>query len=233
MKIQEALLALLTRLRDSRLLWDTMGSIYNRRIYSAISELYDYAANVIPVRDEMGLLDAGCGRGYIALKLAQKNPTARITGIDFSLMQVREARKLQNIQKVTNCRFEQGDAMSIRFAKNSFDAAVSIGSIKHWPDPIRGLGEIYRVIKPDGLLLISETDQDVSDEDLRRFMNRFKVWFVPRRLLFWGLRHVIFGQSFTQTSLTQALRRTGFQNIECSRVPGCPYVIAKASKQNA
>lgn len=233
MKIQEALIARLTRLRDSRLLWETMGSIYNRRIYSAISELYDYAANAIPVRDEMDLLDAGCGRGYIALKLAQKNPTARITGIDFSLMQVREARKLQNIQKVTNCRFEQGDAMNIRFAKNSYDAAVSIGSIKHWPDPIRGLGEIYRVIKPDSLLLIAETDRDVSDDDLWRFMNRFKVWFVPRRLLFWGLRHVIFGQSFTETTLSEALRQAGFQNIECSRVPGCPYVIAKASKQNA
>jgi ubiquinone/menaquinone biosynthesis C-methylase UbiE len=229
-KMKKAVIHLLTRIRNSRLLWETMGSIYNRRIYGALASLYDDVAGKIPLIPGAHLLDAGCGRGYIALQLAQKNPSAHVTGIDYSFMQVHEARKLQRIRKVINCRFDQGNVTDLGFADHSFAAAVSIGSIKHWLDPLRGLGEIRRVIKPGGLLVISETDQDVSDEDLWRFMTRFKVWFVPKRLLFWGLRHVIFGQSYTETTLSEALRQAGFQNIERSRVPGCPYVIAKARK---
>jgi len=46
--------------------------------------------------------------------------------------------------------------MNIRFADKTFDVAVSVGSIKHWPDGLGGLKEIYRVLKPGGWLFISE-----------------------------------------------------------------------------
>lgn len=231
MKIKEQIVSLLTRIRDYRLLWDVMGSVYNRRIYTAIAGLYDYVESDIQCPAGASLLDAGAGRGYIALRLARKNPGAKMTGIDYSPMQVREAEKLRRQRNIPNCSFEQGNVMNIRFADNTFDAAVSIGSIKHWPDAIRGLGEIRRVLKPGGAVIISETDQGASDEDIRQFMNRFKVWFVPDRLLFWGLQNVIFGRSFTDESLADAARNAGFRHIECLRVSAVPYVIVKARKE--
>lgn len=231
MKIKTHIVSLLTRIRDSRLLWDAMGSIYNRRIYAVIAGLYDYVESEMPCPAGSSLLDAGTGRGYIALQLAQKNTGAKITGIDYSAMQVREAQKLLSRRNIPNCFFEQGNVMNLRFADDRFDAAVSIGSIKHWPDAVRGLGEIRRVLKPGGVAMIAETDQGASDEDIRRFMNRFKVWFVPDRLLFWGLQNVIFGRSFTQESLADAVSAAGFQYMECLRVPGVPYVLVKARKE--
>jgi ubiquinone/menaquinone biosynthesis C-methylase UbiE len=120
--------------------------------------------------------------------------------------------------------------MNIRFPEEVFDAAVSIGSIKHWPDAVRGLAEIRRVLKPGALLIVSETDQGASEAEIRRFMNRFKVWFVPDHLLFWGLRNVIFGQSFTQVSLTDAVKTAGFRRMEGLRVSEVPYVTVRAVK---
>ena len=231
MKIKEHIISLLTRIRDSRLLWDVMGSVYNRRIYAAIAGLYDYVESELQCPAGASLLDAGSGRGYIALQLARKNPDAKLTGIDYSPMQVREAQKLRRQRNIPNCSFEQGNVMNIRFADHTFDAAVSIGSIKHWPDAVRGLGEIRRALKPGGTVIISETDQGASEEDIRRFINRFKVWFVPDHLLLWGLQNVIFGRSFTQESLAEAVGKAGFQHIECPRVPAVPYVIVKARKQ--
>jgi hypothetical protein len=53
---------------------------------------------------------------------------------------------------------------------------------------------------------------------------------VPEDLLFWGLRHVVFGQSFSQDQLADAVRLAGFRNIESHKVKACPYVIVKAWK---
>ena len=230
MKINELFIRALAGIRDSRLMWEVMGGMYNRRIYAAIAGLYDHAAGGISLPPGAKLLDAGCGRGYAALQLAKKNPEAQVTGIDYSRRQVRAARKFQEKRGIGNCAFEQGNVMNIRGTDAAYDAAVSIGSIKHWPDAVRGISEIRRVLKPGGLLWISETDRDATDEEIRQFMNLFKVWFVPDVLLFWGLKNVIFGQSVTQVSLSSAVREAGFSRIECLRVPAVPYVIVKAIK---
>jgi ubiquinone/menaquinone biosynthesis C-methylase UbiE len=150
--------------------------------------------------------------------------------MDYSPMQVREAEKYRLQRKITNCSFQQGNALDIRFNNETFDAAVSIGSIKHWPDAHKGLKEICRILKPGGCLIISETDQEASDDAIRQFIGRFKIWFIPDWLLFWGLRHVIFGQSYSETTLAAAALTAGFRNVECQRVPTCPYVIVKAQK---
>ncbi len=230
MTAKQVIVRALTLVRDSRLLWDVMGGIYNRRIYDAIALLYEGVAREVTAAAGAHLIDVGAGRGYVSLLIAARNPGAGVTGIDYSCMQVRAAKKHQRERHIPNCTFEQGNVMRTRFAENTFDGAVSVGSIKHWPDALGGLGEIYRILKPGASVVISETDQGVSDEDLRNFMKRFKVWFVSDRLLFWGLRHVIFGQSITEASLVNALREAGFHNMECLRVSACPYVIVKAKK---
>lgn len=224
------MIRLLTRLRDSRLVWDTMGSLYNQRIYKAIIELYNQVARMYTPAGQIRILDVGSGRGYISLQLAAWNPRSMITGIDYSSMQVRRAEKLRQKRKITNCSFSGGNAMKIVFQDNLFDAAVSIGSIKHWPDGVGGLREIHRVLKPGGRLVVSETDQEATDDALRQFIQRFKIWFMPDRLLFWGLRHVIFGQSYAEKKLMEAVRQAGFRDVECRRVDPCPYVIVQARK---
>ncbi len=221
---------LLTRLRDMRIVWDVMGSLYNQRIYAVISDLYEYIAENLTTRETQHILEVGAGRGYVSVLLGSRNPQSRITGIDYSPMQVIKAEKYRRQKKMSNCSFQQNNAMSLPFNDSSFDTVVSVGSIKHWPDAYRGLQEIHRVLKPGGCLMISETDRGASDEDLRSFVQRFPIPLVPEWLNFWGLRYVIFGQSFTEEQLSQIVRQAGFTNIECRRVAACPYVIVKAWK---
>lgn len=220
----------LTRLRDRRVVWDLMGSLYNRAIYDVISELYDDIARELTVRQKAHILDVGAGRGYLSITVAAKNPEARVIGIDYSISQVREAQRYRAQKKIANCSFTEGDAMGIPFQNENFDAAVSVGSIKHWPDSHRGLTEIHRVLKPGSCLIVAETDCEATDEALWNFVKRFRLPFAPDRLHFWGLRHVVFGQSFSQEALACAISEAGFCNVQCLRVPTCPYVIVKARK---
>ena len=224
------LVRLLTYFRDARWVWDMTGSVYNRRIYGAIAELYEHIAREMRRAGPTSILDVGTGRGYVSLLLAEQNPAATIIGIDYSPMQVRAAEALRRQRRIANCHFRRDDAMRIMSGDESFDDVVSVGSIKHWPDGLRGLIEIHRVLKPGGWAVISETDRNASNEILRRFLERFHIWFIPDRLLFWGLRHVVFGKSYTQKELKNLAHAAGFRNIIGQRVPSCPYVIVKAQK---
>ena len=230
MKDCDLIIRPLVAVRDSRLLWDLLGPIYNRRIRGAIAGLYEHVAREMALHRHRKILDVGSGRGYIAVEIAQKSPSSLVTGIDYSPMQVRAARQYAAKNGAANCFFHRGNAMNIPCADRTFDAAVSIGSIKHWPDPARGLREIYRVLKPEGHFIISETDKEVSDDDLRDFITRFQVWFVPDVLLLWGLRHVIFGRSFSETQLAGAVSAAGFKGATYTRVKQCPYIVVQTYK---
>ncbi len=224
------LIRFLKRLRDMRLIWDVMGPLYNGRIYPLIEALYDDIAKTLEAPDSAQILDAGTGRGYLSVALASRNPKSQVTGIDFSRMQVRRAERYRREKKIPNCAFRQNNVLSLDFQDAAFDAAVSVGSIKHWPDARRGLAELYRVCKSGSCLIISETDRDIPDSELRKFVQRFRLPFVPDDLLFWGLRHVVFGQSFSQNQLADAVRMAGFSNVESRKGNGCPYVIVRAWK---
>ncbi len=221
---------LLVKARDARWLWDMFGPIYNRQIYNAIFELYDHISLNIDVDTDSQILDIGTGRGYMALQLAAHFPMTSVVGIDFSPMQIRAAERLRKKMDVGNCRYQRGNAMEIPFIEDHFAAVVSVGSIKHWPDPQKGVSEMRRVLAPGGWAVISETDKEVSDEALRRFMARFKAWYLWNLLLSWGLRHIIFGESYSQQEIVAFFKAAGFKNIQMQNIGTCPYVIVKAQK---
>ncbi|MFH1078896.1 MAG: class I SAM-dependent methyltransferase [Pseudomonadota bacterium] len=221
---------LLVKARDARWVWDLFAPIYNHRIYDALFELYENIAEEITPDGPSQILDVGAGPGYITLLLAARHPTASLTGIDFSATQVRAAERLRKRRGIDNCRFELGNAMHLPFADDWFDAVVSVGSIKHWPDPQQGITEIYRVLAPGRWAVISETDREASGKALRRFMQRFTAWFFWDPLLFWGLRHIIFDHSFSQQEIVSFSQTARFREIRTEKLATCPYVIVKAQK---
>lgn len=221
---------LLIKARDARWVWDLFGPIYNHQIYDALFELYEHIAEEVLKDKPLQILDIGAGRGYITLLLAARRPAASLTGIDFSAMQVSAAERLQMHRGIHNCRFEQGNAMHLPFADNHFDAVVTIGSIKHWPDPQQGMAEIHRVLAPDRWAVISETDREASGKALRHFMQRFTAWFFWDPLLFWGMRHIIFGHSYAQHEIVSFAQAAGFREISVEKLATCPYVIVKVKK---
>ena len=221
---------LLTKARDARWVWNLFGPIYNRQIYNAICELYEDMARDEVFAGPTKALDVGTGPGYLTLLLATQHPAASYTGIDFSLTQVWAAEKLRQKKDIHNCIYQQGDAMNIPFANDCFDVVFSVGSIKHWPDPERGMAEIRRVLAPGQWAVISETDKEASSKDIRQFAKRFSAWFLWDRLLVWGLKHIIFGRSYSQQEIAHFAKKAGFRVIKAERHAHCPYIIVKAQK---
>jgi demethylmenaquinone methyltransferase/2-methoxy-6-polyprenyl-1,4-benzoquinol methylase len=99
-------------------------------------------------------LDACCGTGDIALRLAKAG--AEVTGLDFSEVMLEVARaKMRNPKsKIQNLKFVHGDAQALPFDDAEFDI-VTVGyglrNLMNWE---AGLREMARVAKPGGRLLV-------------------------------------------------------------------------------
>ncbi|MBW4709834.1 methyltransferase domain-containing protein [Roseobacter sp. YSTF-M11] len=105
-------------------------------------------ADAINAGPNTEVLDVCTGHGVVAAELVERGAT--VTGLDFSEAMISLAR-----DAVRGARFLQGNAMDIGFPDASF-GAVTIGfGVPHFPDPVRGLKEAARVLKPGGAIAFS------------------------------------------------------------------------------
>ena len=94
-------------------------------------------------------IDVGCGNGAFTELLVERCAPRAIVGIDPAEAQLAYGRS-RPVGRVA--QFQKGDAMSVPFPDDSFDAAVMALVIFFVPDPARGLAEMVRVVKPGGIV---------------------------------------------------------------------------------
>lgn len=210
--------------------WDLFqGPVYNRLIFKAAADYFDAVIRLAGRNAPVRILDVGAGEGVVSLCLAKANPDAFVVGIDYALMQVRAANRLKKREQVLNCSFQQGNAMALPFPEASFDRVVSVNSIKHWPDPARGLSEIKRVLRSRGQAFISEADRSASPEALLAFSEKYRAWYIWGSPMRWILRNVVFGKSYTAMELKIIAGRAGFRDMIIQKVPG-PFFLLVLTK---
>lgn len=120
------------------------------------------------------VLDIGTGPARLLLTLHRQAPRLVLTGMDASAPMVAAARRhvaaagLSGVIQVT-----AGNASDLPFPNGAFDLVVSTGSIHHWKDPVRALGEVHRVLRDGGRALmydlVSDMPRPVLEETAREF----------------------------------------------------------------
>ncbi len=106
----------------------------------------------------MRLLDCGCGPGVITVGLAQRVAPAETIGFDLEPEPLATGRDLAAKRGLTTVHFEPGDISQLNFPDESFDAVFSHAVLYHLPDPGSALREIYRVLKPGGIVGLRNSD---------------------------------------------------------------------------
>ena len=106
------------------------------------------------------VLDAACGEGYGSAILAAR--AASVTGLDIDPEAVAHAR--ERYAALSGLSFEQGDCAQLPFEDDSFDRVVSFETLEHLEAQEAMLSEFRRVLKADGLLVISSPDKAVYTE---------------------------------------------------------------------
>ncbi|MFT4505377.1 glycosyltransferase [Caballeronia sp. 15711] len=133
---------------------------------------YVCAAELASAKD---VLDIASGEGYGSSILART--AGSVVGVDISDKAIAHAQQRYQTEKL---RFELGSAVSIPLPDASVDLVVSFETIEHHDQHEKMLGEIRRVLRPGGLLVMSSPDRRVYSE-IPKFSNPFHVKELSRQ----------------------------------------------------
>jgi ubiquinone/menaquinone biosynthesis C-methylase UbiE len=139
------------------------------------------------------ILDAGCGTGVFMLDFLRAG--AEVVGLDVSAPMLRAA-----VAKTRRYRFSAvlGDMLSLPFRGDAFDKSVSVTALEFIADGRRVVGELFRVTRPGGLVVVAT-------------LNSLSPWAARRRAkTARGERHVLEG----------AFYRSPADLLACAPVPG-------------
>jgi demethylmenaquinone methyltransferase/2-methoxy-6-polyprenyl-1,4-benzoquinol methylase len=121
------------------------------------------AADLARVRPGGRVLDVATGTGDLALELARRvSPGGEVVGSDFAEAMLARARAKADGARArgglsgAEVRFEHGDALELRYADGSFDAATVGFGARNFSDLERGLREMVRVVRPGGRVVVLE-----------------------------------------------------------------------------
>ncbi|MBL7069735.1 MAG: methyltransferase domain-containing protein [Candidatus Omnitrophica bacterium] len=104
------------------------------------------------------ILDVGCGTGELAHNLARDFSKAEIYGVDISETMIKKAIAKKGKD---NIKFEAGDVEDLPYKDSLFDIIACSHSFHHYLNKDKAMTEMYRVLKPDGRLMIIDGCRDV------------------------------------------------------------------------
>ena len=120
----------------------------------------------------MTVVEIGPGKGSYTIAVARRVlPNGKVYAVDIQESVVERLKKRIEREGITNVYPKIDDVYALSFDDSSVDRVLAITVLPEIPDPIKALRELHRILKPDGLLCLSELFLD-PDYPLRRTEKR-------------------------------------------------------------
>ena len=119
--------------------------------FTAMERLNSELLLAADLKDKQSVLDAGCGFGGTLARIQTRWKEMDLVGINIDPRQLDIARR-----QVPGVSFIEGDACVLPFEASSFDRVLAVECIFHFPSRLQFLKEAARVLKPNGLIALSD-----------------------------------------------------------------------------
>ncbi|WOB44873.1 class I SAM-dependent methyltransferase [Thermoleptolyngbya oregonensis NK1-22] len=115
---------------------------------------YSFCTGRRPARQDIRILDAGCGTGVGTEYLVHLNPQAQVTGIDLSAGALSVAQERCRRSGADRATFHHLSLYAADQLPGEFDLINCVGVLHHLPDPIRGIQALAKKLAPGGIMHI-------------------------------------------------------------------------------
>lgn len=184
----------------------------------------DRAVDLLRLTGDDRVLDVGCGPGIDLEELSRR--CGHAIGIDRSLRMTDAARAREELGAVS---VAVADGQMLPFARGTFDACWARVVLLHTEDPQRVVGEIARVLRPGGRVVLSEPDHgshivstaepEIFERIKEHRRRQFRNPLVGRRL---GDFVTTAGLTVTATWVSPIVHRS----LAAARASGGPFDVA-------
>lgn len=163
--------------------WDDDTLDYEEAVLNLLERIL---ANEKPLGNG-SILNAACGYGAETFKIYEKLLPEKIIAIDITEPHINYARSVADKHNLSDrIHFEKMDACSIPYESGSFDYIIAIEGPAHFNTRERFLRKVYEVLKPGGVLLLSDIIVDnrvIYRNWLNRRIGKFcsKHWCMPEK----------------------------------------------------
>ena len=115
---------------------------------------YNFCTGRKPQKQDIRILDAGCGSGVGTEYLVHLNPQAQVVGIDLSAGTLEVAKKRCQSSGADRVEFHHLSIYDVDKIPGEFELINCVGVLHHLPDPIRGIEALAKKLAPGGLMHI-------------------------------------------------------------------------------
>lgn len=115
---------------------------------------YNFCTGQKPQKQDIRILDAGCGTGVGTEYLVHLNPNAEVFGIDLSEGALSVAKERCHRSGANRVEFHHLSLYDVEQVPGEFDLINCVGVLHHLPDPIRGIQALAKKLAPGGLMHI-------------------------------------------------------------------------------
>ena len=164
------------------------------------------------LRDGMNILDVGSGNGAYTELLLENLPKSKITALDADKRLLNIAKNRLSKYSEDRVAFKYGSILNTHLKENSFDFVICRFVFQHLESPIEAIREIYRLLKPGGIVAIIDSDRGmygVSDPDMLFKSGRGFISQIEKRA---GWNREI------GRKLVKILKYTGFEKLDFEAV---------------
>lgn len=128
-----------------------MEELARKGIHGRVLAFYDRCIRDMSAGADLAILDLGAGSGHVSLWLAAQDCVGSVVAYDKALKYMRELPKHPKIEKRS-----QGSNTALPFGSDEFDVVICRYVFHHFEQKAESLREVRRVLKPGGLLLLSD-----------------------------------------------------------------------------
>ncbi|MFC2087027.1 class I SAM-dependent methyltransferase [Bacteroidota bacterium] len=127
-------------------------------------QLYHHLVSATEIKNK-DIVEIGCGRGGGLFYITKNFSPATAKGVELDKLAVSFCNRHYSLDGLM---FLHGDAQNLSLENNSCDVVINVESSHRYPDMTAFLGEVSRILRPDGYFLFTDFRYDYEIEDMKK-----------------------------------------------------------------